>query len=74
MFVWKLLRDQPLLVIKDDFEEVKRKLISKEDEIKFNQKKGIIEMNIKTANSPYFMKLALTVPSGKKIYFSIFEK
>lgn len=57
-----MLRDQPLLVIKDDLDSTKRKLLKKFDEISFNQKKGIIYLTIKTENSPYSVQLALTVP------------
>ena len=62
MTVWKLLKDQPLLVIKDDFDEIKRKVLSKFDEVSFQQKKGIIDLNIKVENSPYFLRTQLTVP------------
>ena len=62
MTVWKLLKDQPLLVIKDDFDEIKRKILTKFDDVSFQQKKGIIELNIKVENSPYFLKANLTVP------------
>lgn len=59
-----MLRDQPLLVIKDDLDQAKRKLFSKLDDISFQQKKGVINITIKTESSPYVIQLALTVPPG----------
>jgi len=62
MFVWKMLRDQPLLVIKDDLDQAKKKYFKTLDEMTFQQKKGVIDLTIKTQSSPYFIQLTITVP------------
>jgi len=70
-----MLRDQPLLVIKDDLDNAKKKLFKKLDEISFHQKKGIIYLTIKIENSPYSAQLSLTVPPGthQKNFWVFFE-
>ena len=64
MFVWKLLRDQPLLAVKDELDQAKKKIITAYDEVAVSQKKGIITVKIKTQQSPYFLTVTLSVPPG----------
>ena len=64
MFVWKLLRDQPLLAVKDELDQAKKKIITAYDEVAVSQKKGIITVKIKTQQSPYSLTVTLSVPPG----------
>lgn len=59
-FINKFIEDNPLLICSEEISQIKKKIISEEDEFKVKQKAGVIDYKINSCR--YFLHIKITIP------------